>query len=798
MQREWREPRCFRAINDWGDNYDIVCRGVADDDDIRRFFRDELAHYREWFDEDGGDPDDYQRLDDNDPGRNRDAVRDAGKDPWKDAGKDPWKDVGKDAWKDAGRDAVNNKIDGAADVKSDSGATRRYQRHQFDRFVLESSSVTSLGDDVIDAAQFRVVVIKECPGLASISLNAFRPTRNITEEVSVEGCPSLTNVAPRDYQPFDFGSQFVAAKSVRLARSKLVSVPTDAFRPLFGRQHRLMALDLHGNNIMSIGKYAFFELPNLARIDLSGNRLSAIGLAAFVLQQWTHQPALLRIDLSGNFLKAASFHKEALLEIGRPFDLDLSGNQIAHLDEDVFRPLFVREVSIRMWQNPISCGCRLKWITEQPQCARGVRVWDPVRGVESDLNFARYVHGIQCSQGIRRDERSIPKKANGKRSIPERANGKMKSRDAAETRDAADAKHISLDAERIDDAAETNKSLSNTNGVSDGSDEGIVAIDSIRDADGDVSANRRRRIDRRLVIDSQSDLLDKDLNRTATKASSVPATVSEAGSDRSESNYRESAVGDRFDKNNADDNYGMNGGGGSRLRRNDADGVEFHRSRAGKMMSRESRAEKRLSSSAEKSPLRGSSAVKPHSRRKRKRSAARNGTFVYGRLKQLADHFDDGDHYDDGFLGDSDHDDGDDLLNGDSYHNQKESLLTSSDFAFCPSTASIWAAPGPGSLGLSGTGSPGGALGSPGSLSSSSLTNKVRPYFFCPNDELIRQRQPADQNNVFGVTSDHKLDSRAAGVSLDRFLTFSVFLWTILQFLPFLEFFHQNFFQHFL
>ena len=100
---------------------------------------------------------------------------------------------------------------------------------------------------------------------------------------------------------------------------------------------KLQKLDLRGNNssikIESICDFAFYDCYQIECIDLSGNNINCISENAFCFRNSYNT---LEIKLCNNKLNEESFAMNSLRNFKRPTKLDLHGNKIKYLNEQVF------------------------------------------------------------------------------------------------------------------------------------------------------------------------------------------------------------------------------------------------------------------------------------------------------------------------------------------------------------------------------------------------------------------------------------------------------------------------------
>lgn len=217
-------------------------------------------------------------------------------------------------------------------------------------------------------------------------------TRAFTESSSTLKLLSLQNVT---LNSITYNNNVFAAISSLLnveyiiisfdPKSNITSIPENAFQQISGVQSNLRRIDVWGS-FNTIGVNAFYDVPNLEIIRLSGNQINYIPSGAFDFRQSSN--SRLNVDLSYNQLNQTSFQVGLFLNPKRPLYIDLSGNQLKHLDMNVFCPFFQSNGQniINLQYNILDCDCLSYWIVRQnltlnsrifnARCRNNQPIWD--------------------------------------------------------------------------------------------------------------------------------------------------------------------------------------------------------------------------------------------------------------------------------------------------------------------------------------------------------------------------------------------------------------------------------------
>ncbi|CAL4124438.1 unnamed protein product [Meganyctiphanes norvegica] len=162
-----------------------------------------------------------------------------------------------------------------------------------------------------------------------------------------------------------------------LGKLTLGAVPVDAFQGL----PMIERIYLYSDKIPSIESGTFSHLTHLRVLDLSGNLLTHIPTEFVHSSDGLNN--LTSIRLSNNQIEAVEAKAfDAVAGVG----IHLFGNNIATIDEEVWKPLFEVGLELDLSSNPLLCGCDIAWVVRNPgylvqikravKCADGVYLHD--------------------------------------------------------------------------------------------------------------------------------------------------------------------------------------------------------------------------------------------------------------------------------------------------------------------------------------------------------------------------------------------------------------------------------------
>jgi hypothetical protein len=141
----------------------------------------------------------------------------------------------------------------------------------------------------------------------------------------------------------DFVSDCPSIKQVRLRNTRLDKIPSFDVSPIsmFSGLQNIEVIDFGNNQITEVSSGSIVaEASSLKTVDLSQNKISR---------------------LESGFVSGFSADKKSTL--------DLSSNSIVRLDQDVWEDILnqlPQENSVDISQNPLLCGCDVKWLIQSP------------------------------------------------------------------------------------------------------------------------------------------------------------------------------------------------------------------------------------------------------------------------------------------------------------------------------------------------------------------------------------------------------------------------------------------------
>lgn len=252
---------------------------------------------------------------------------------------------------------------------------------RFEALRLENTAVGQLTDEnLFGSISFKSIDLFQNIDLAHINMSVFDMSRDTLETLCIQGSP----LDGDEGQFIESLSSFPRLETLILANNHLKGFSDAAF----GRVtlSNLSYIDLSGNNLTEIGPKSFFKLPEVHRINLDNNQISYVSNETFTFE--SEESKLLLLFLRHNNLTADSFEGRAFSNTEKTLFLYLNNNQITHLDESIWRPMFEEknDFFIAMWSNPYRCDCRSKWMIDD----------------EDTRNYLKKrIHGIRCQDSKR-------------------------------------------------------------------------------------------------------------------------------------------------------------------------------------------------------------------------------------------------------------------------------------------------------------------------------------------------------------------------------------------------------------
>lgn len=247
----------------------------------------------------------------------------------------------------------------------------------YESLRLENTGIKRVSKNIFGDVSFKQLDFFNNLDLVEFELEqAFNNSRETLHTLCIQGS-DLTNSS----NIFSELAKFEKLETVILSNTMLLGLPDRMFEG--SNMTDLTYLDLSSNNISSVGRRVFAQLPEIHRLNLDNNQLTYIYNDTF---DFDHEESkLLLIFLRFNQLNSSSFEPGLFQKVEKTVFLYLNHNNLTHLPEEVFRPVLEikGDLFIAMWNNPYECDCRSKWL---------------LNNVEY---YKKRVHGIKC--GDKRD-----------------------------------------------------------------------------------------------------------------------------------------------------------------------------------------------------------------------------------------------------------------------------------------------------------------------------------------------------------------------------------------------------------
>ena len=239
---------------------------------------------------------------------------------------------------------------------------------KFDAFLLINTRIRHLPENVFGKVTFLTLSFHNNTMLSSIDVHAFTGTRDQLRVFQTMN----TNLSDAD-GVFTILRQFHNLQSVEMHNDRLESIPDYAFNHT--RLRMIQFGDMSGQTsqpLMHVGKYPFYDVPNLISLYIFSPFLTKIG--KYALAQG-HRPvpnivnanSMLYIHIGGPMLNSNCFEPTSLTRFrGRSVFLRLFRTSINYFDELIFQPFLETGpsslLSIEQPNVNWTCDCRSEWI----------------------------------------------------------------------------------------------------------------------------------------------------------------------------------------------------------------------------------------------------------------------------------------------------------------------------------------------------------------------------------------------------------------------------------------------------
>ncbi|CAF1263361.1 unnamed protein product [Rotaria sp. Silwood1] len=210
----------------------------------------------------------------------------------------------------------------------------------FNDFLLHNTQINHLPENLFGNIIFQHIILYNNPFLNSIDIHAFNNTRNYVEVFKTLN----TNLSDSNTL-FTILKQFNNLKLLNLENDKLEFIPDYAFNH---SELRYIRLGVHSTQtiqpIVHIGKYPFYNVPNLTQLQIYSPLLTTIGKYSLALNRRSVSITnnlydMLYIEIYGPMLNDSSFEPTSLTRFrNRPVFLRLYNTNITYLDEKIFQP----------------------------------------------------------------------------------------------------------------------------------------------------------------------------------------------------------------------------------------------------------------------------------------------------------------------------------------------------------------------------------------------------------------------------------------------------------------------------
>jgi hypothetical protein len=236
----------------------------------------------------------------------------------------------------------------------------------FEVFILNNTAITELEDNTFHDITFKSILINNTINLKRISANAFSVLNCETIENFEHWGQSKLGEDQHINELFIAMSSLLNVRNIDFHNTQLAMIPSRAFNFTNGLQNNLKTINFSGNNIKSIGEYAFYYYNNLTVLRFEDTPINHIPVHAFDFSKSSENE--LYISIYNNRLNDTSIEIGAFTNSKRPLKISLQFSLLTTLDEKIFGPILRADKrnTIYFFQNPghIECDCRLNWIVK--------------------------------------------------------------------------------------------------------------------------------------------------------------------------------------------------------------------------------------------------------------------------------------------------------------------------------------------------------------------------------------------------------------------------------------------------
>ena len=210
-----------------------------------------------------------------------------------------------------------------------------YHQH-FKELRLENEDIELIENNDFNDVLFDVIKIQKCVNLKKIHFNAFgKHSDEILTFHAFEDLPDLKSEPGTDYDLYKLINSLVCCNEI------IIKSFDDQLQKI--SLNSLKKLGLNGEHssikIKSITDNAFNECDKIEEIDLRGNNLYKINECTFHFRSNYEEKLVIHL-INNNRLNEFSFAINSLVNFKRSVKLNLLGNAIKYLNEEVFKPFF--------------------------------------------------------------------------------------------------------------------------------------------------------------------------------------------------------------------------------------------------------------------------------------------------------------------------------------------------------------------------------------------------------------------------------------------------------------------------